>query len=168
MKELIKFNTDAMEEVGYRGRLAEEIRSLIVEAAYLLRHNIGYADVYTPVAEQFRKFLKAYKNREQIVLFKKVFAVLKGHFEKIELLVNAREIDIQSFSNLDEFAKSVDGITDGLNKCYAALKKSETAAVTENVKEKEDDVPDAAKNGKKKFEKKKKHKKFMKKKKVSA
>uniref|UniRef100_A0A914YE79 Nucleolar complex protein 2 homolog n=1 Tax=Panagrolaimus superbus TaxID=310955 RepID=A0A914YE79_9BILA len=154
MKELIKFNTDAMEEVGYRGKLAEEIRSLIVEAAYLLRHNIGYADVYTPVAEQFRKFLKVYKNREQSILFKKVFTVLKGHFEKVELLINAREMDIQSFANLDDFAKAIDGVTSDLNKCYVALKKAEATG----EEEKNDENGDA-KDGKKKFEKMKKNKK---------
>uniref|UniRef100_A0AC34G6U9 Uncharacterized protein n=1 Tax=Panagrolaimus sp. ES5 TaxID=591445 RepID=A0AC34G6U9_9BILA len=153
-----------------RGRLAEEIRSLIVEAAYLLRHSIGYADVYTPVAEQFRKFLKVYKNREQSVLFKKVFSVLKIHFEKVELLINAREIDIQSFANLDDFAKAVDGVTDDLNKCYVALKKAE--ANVEEEKMNGDEKVDV-KEGKKKLEKMKKKKnqhmkkKFLKKK-VSA
>uniref|UniRef100_A0AC34GS56 Uncharacterized protein n=1 Tax=Panagrolaimus sp. ES5 TaxID=591445 RepID=A0AC34GS56_9BILA len=153
-----------------RGRLAEEIRSLIVEAAFLLRHNIGYADVYTPVAEQFRKFLKVYKNREQSVLFKKVFSVLKIHFEKVELLINAREIDIQSFANLDDFGKAVDGVTDDLNKCYVVLKKAEANVEEEKMN---GDVKADVKEGKKKFEKMKKKKnqhmkkKFLKKK-VSA
>jgi nucleolar complex protein 2 len=161
MKELIKFNTDAMEEAGYRGRLADEIRSLIIEASYLLRHKIGFADVYTPVAEQFRKFLKICKNREQFSLFKKVFAVLKVHFEKVELLINAREIDLRSFSSLDEFAKAVDDITDDLNRSYDAMKKAETNVAVDEKK------PESLTKGtnEKAGKKKKPHKKkFMKKK----
>lgn len=54
MQELIKFNVDMLEDGIYRDKLATEIRSLIIEAAYVNRGSVAFADIVAPLNHQFR------------------------------------------------------------------------------------------------------------------
>uniref|UniRef100_A0A7E5A0B7 Protein SPT2 n=1 Tax=Panagrellus redivivus TaxID=6233 RepID=A0A7E5A0B7_PANRE len=119
IRELIKFNSDALEESWYRDRLADEIRELLVEAAHALRHSVAFADVYAPIGQQLRSFVKAYKNPVQSIAFKKVVTTLKTHADQVELLVNARGIDLKSSTDLERFGKAVDAATNALNVLHA-------------------------------------------------
>ena len=89
-----------------------------------------------------------------------MFNVVKTHFEKSELLTNARAIDLGSHASMGEFAKAVDVVTDELNKYYSLMKKREvTVQLAPQNQAKSESRPKF-----KKELKKKNKKKFLKKK----
>ncbi|KAE9549393.1 hypothetical protein FO519_007401 [Halicephalobus sp. NKZ332] len=136
MQELIKFNVDMLEDGIYRDKLATEIRSLVIEAAYINRGSVAFADIYAPLNHQFRKFLKEYKNPNILPLMKSTFQVIQHHAQKVQELLNTHGIDLESQMDSQEFAKAVDKSTDELVKVRALLKKRiEAAAVPPKEKD---------------------------------
>jgi len=140
MQELIKFNVDMLEDGIYRDKLATEIRSLIIEAAYVNRGSVAFPDIFAPLNHQFRKFLKEYKNPNILPLMKSTFQVVQHHAQKTQELLNTHGIDLQTQMDPIEFAKTVDASTDEILKMRNLLKKRIQAGIVppkeRNIKQK--------------------------------
>ncbi|CAD5211552.1 unnamed protein product [Bursaphelenchus okinawaensis] len=100
LKDMIRLNREMLEDSTYRSIIADDVFEVFLEAAYVLRSNLAFSDVITPIVPVIKDFIKNCNNIDHKKLFKALESKLKEHAEQLRLTLAAHKIDLNDVNEI--------------------------------------------------------------------